>query len=56
MENKRRLTDYETVALTEECLSKNPNMFRTKLKCLGSFKIHQFRAKHLYARIMLSRR
>ncbi|XP_049359553.1 uncharacterized protein LOC125824249 [Solanum verrucosum] len=35
--NKKRLTEYETVALTEECSSRIQNRLPKKLKDLGSF-------------------
>ncbi|XP_049387509.1 uncharacterized protein LOC125851820 [Solanum stenotomum] len=37
--NKRRLKEYETVALTEECSSRIQNKFPTKLKDSGSFTV-----------------
>ncbi|XP_075096453.1 uncharacterized protein LOC107801747 [Nicotiana tabacum] len=37
--HKRRLTEFETVALTEECTSRVQNKFPQKLKDLGSFPI-----------------
>ncbi|KAK4737336.1 hypothetical protein R3W88_001033 [Solanum pinnatisectum] len=37
MANKMRLTEYETVALTEECSSRIQNKLPTKLKDPGSF-------------------
>ncbi|KAK4706542.1 hypothetical protein R3W88_033895 [Solanum pinnatisectum] len=37
--NKRRLTKYEIVALTEECSSRIQNKFPTKLKDPGSFTV-----------------
>ncbi|XP_049345100.1 uncharacterized protein LOC125809545 [Solanum verrucosum] len=38
-ENKRRLTEYETVVLTEECISRIQNNLPTKLKDPGSFMV-----------------
>ncbi|XP_070021967.1 uncharacterized protein [Nicotiana sylvestris] len=38
--HKRRLTDFETVALTKECTSRVQNKLPQKLKDLGSFTIH----------------
>ncbi|XP_015164961.1 uncharacterized protein [Solanum tuberosum] len=38
--NKRRLTEYETVALTEECSSRIQNKLPIKLKDPGSFTMH----------------
>ncbi|XP_049381205.1 uncharacterized protein LOC125845707 [Solanum stenotomum] len=37
MANKRRLAEYETIALTKECSSRIQNKFSTKLKDSGSF-------------------
>ncbi|XP_057984600.1 uncharacterized protein LOC131169397 [Hevea brasiliensis] len=39
LSNKRRLEDYETVALTEECSALLPNKLPPKLKDPGSFSI-----------------
>ena len=37
--NKRRLTEYETITLTEECTSKIKNNLLMKLKDLGCFTV-----------------
>lgn len=39
MASKRRLTEYETVALTEECSSRIQNRLPKKLKDPGSFTV-----------------
>ncbi|XP_019242539.1 PREDICTED: uncharacterized protein LOC109222668, partial [Nicotiana attenuata] len=39
--HKRRLNEFETVALTEECTSRVQNKLPQKLKDLGSFTIPQ---------------
>lgn len=39
MANKRRLIEYETVALTEECSSRIQNTLPTKLKYSSSFTV-----------------
>ncbi|KAK4733815.1 hypothetical protein R3W88_008076 [Solanum pinnatisectum] len=39
MENKRRLTKYKIVELTEECSSRIQNKLPTKLKDPGSFTV-----------------
>ncbi|XP_049397269.1 uncharacterized protein LOC125861403 [Solanum stenotomum] len=48
--NKRRLTEYETVALTEECNSRIQNKLPTKLKDLGSFTVQITIGQSIYAR------
>nr|XP_009799830.1 PREDICTED: uncharacterized protein LOC104245834 [Nicotiana sylvestris] len=44
--NKRRLTEFETVALTEECSSRIQGKLPQKLKDPGSFTIHISIGKH----------
>nr|XP_009792654.1 PREDICTED: uncharacterized protein LOC104239663 [Nicotiana sylvestris] len=39
VENKRRLTEFDTIALTEECTSRIQHKLSQKLKDLGSFTI-----------------
>ncbi|KAK4712830.1 hypothetical protein R3W88_018737 [Solanum pinnatisectum] len=48
--NKRRLTEYETVALTEECSSRIQNNLPIKLKDLGSFTVQIIIGQSIHAR------
>ncbi|XP_049410413.1 uncharacterized protein LOC125873544 [Solanum stenotomum] len=50
MANKMRLTEYETIALTEECSSKIQNRLPTKLKDPGSFTVHITIGHNIHAR------
>ncbi|XP_049378129.1 uncharacterized protein LOC125842891 [Solanum stenotomum] len=47
--NKMRLTEYETVALTEECSSRIQNKLPTKLKDLGSFMLQNTIGQNIHA-------
>ncbi|XP_049405017.1 uncharacterized protein LOC125868401 [Solanum stenotomum] len=47
--NKMRLTEYETVALTEECSSRTQNKLPTKLKDSGSFTVQITIGQSIYA-------
>ncbi|XP_049405223.1 uncharacterized protein LOC125868668 [Solanum stenotomum] len=48
--NKRRLTKYETVALTEDCSSRIQNRLPKKLKDLGSFTVQIIIRQSVHAR------
>ncbi|XP_049364731.1 uncharacterized protein LOC125829559 [Solanum verrucosum] len=48
--NKRRLTEYEIIALTEECSSRVQNKLPTKLKDSGSFTVHITIGQSIHAR------
>ncbi|XP_015166935.1 uncharacterized protein [Solanum tuberosum] len=48
--NKRRLTEYETVALTEECSSRIQNKLPTKLKDSDSFTVQITIGQSIHAR------
>ncbi|XP_019236700.1 PREDICTED: uncharacterized protein LOC109216933 [Nicotiana attenuata] len=50
--NKRRLTEFETVALTEECSSRIQGKLPQKLKDPGSFTIHISIGKHVVGRAL----
>ncbi|XP_019235408.1 PREDICTED: uncharacterized protein LOC109215752 [Nicotiana attenuata] len=52
MANKRRLTEFETVALTEECSSRIQSMLPQKLKDRGSFTIQILIGKHTVGRAL----
>ncbi|XP_019234723.1 PREDICTED: uncharacterized protein LOC109215158 [Nicotiana attenuata] len=52
VENKRRLTEYETVALTEECSSRIQGKLPQKLKDPGSFTIQISIGKHAVGRAL----
>nr|XP_009623091.1 uncharacterized protein LOC104114369 [Nicotiana tomentosiformis] len=52
MANKRRLTKFETVALTEECSSRIQNKLPQKLKDPGSFTIQISIGKHAVGRAL----
>jgi len=48
--NKKRLTKYETVALTEECSSRIQNKLPTKLKDPSSFTVQITKGQGIHAR------
>ncbi|KAK4733563.1 hypothetical protein R3W88_007824 [Solanum pinnatisectum] len=48
--NKKRLREYETVALTKECSSRIQNNFPTKLKDSGSFTVQITIGQSIHAR------
>ncbi|XP_019267448.1 PREDICTED: uncharacterized protein LOC109244764 [Nicotiana attenuata] len=50
--NKRRLTEFETVALTEECSSRIQSKLPQKLKDPGSFTIQISIGKHVFGRAL----
>ncbi|XP_019259250.1 PREDICTED: uncharacterized protein LOC109237398 [Nicotiana attenuata] len=50
--NKRRLTDFKTVALTEECSSRIQSKLPQKLKDLDSFTIQISIDKHVFGRAL----
>ncbi|XP_019256322.1 PREDICTED: uncharacterized protein LOC109234712 [Nicotiana attenuata] len=52
MANKRRLTEFETVAFTEECSSRIQGKLPQKLKDPGSFTIHISIGKHAVGRAL----
>ncbi|XP_019238790.1 PREDICTED: uncharacterized protein LOC109218850 [Nicotiana attenuata] len=52
MANKRRLTEFETVALTEECSSRIQGKLPQKLKDPGSFTIQITIGKHVIGRAL----
>ncbi|XP_049368193.1 uncharacterized protein LOC125833085 [Solanum verrucosum] len=56
MVNKRRLTEYETIELTEECSSRIQNKLPTKLKDLGSFTVQITIEQSIHARGFLADR
>ncbi|XP_070039988.1 uncharacterized protein [Nicotiana tomentosiformis] len=52
VENKRRLTEFETVTLTEECSSRIQSKLPQKLKDPGSFTIQISIGKHAVRRVL----
>ncbi|XP_019224579.1 PREDICTED: uncharacterized protein LOC109206228 [Nicotiana attenuata] len=50
--NRRRLTEFETVALTEECISRIQSKLPQKLKDPGSFTIQILIGKHAVRRAL----
>ena len=48
--NKKRLCEYKTIALTEECSSRIQNRFPMKMKDLGSFTVQIIIVQSIHAR------
>lgn len=49
VENKRRLTEYKTMSLAEECSSRIQNRLATKMKNPGNFAVHITIGKSIHA-------